>query len=96
MQPLHELLHRIKWDKKFGRGTFALAYDDRTAGEEKRVPFTSISIDPGAFSFSLPDDDGDVVHIPLHRVRTVYKDGVIIWQRAKPSAPRRSTRSESS
>jgi len=22
-----------------------------------------------------------VHHIPLHRVRTVYKDGVVMWQR---------------
>ena len=28
MQPIHELLHRIKWDLEFGKGEFALGYDD--------------------------------------------------------------------
>jgi uncharacterized protein (UPF0248 family) len=85
MQPLHELLHRIKWDAEFGRGTFALAYDDRVALQERVIPFASIAIDPGAFSFSFCDEDEVVAHIPLHRVRAVYKDGAVIWQRrARP------------
>jgi uncharacterized protein (UPF0248 family) len=82
MQPLHELLHRIKWDAEFGRGSFALGYHDRVLGRERVVPFASIVIDSGAFSFSFSDEEGLVAHIPLHRVRTVYKDGVVIWQRA--------------
>jgi uncharacterized protein (UPF0248 family) len=81
MQPLHELLHRIKWDAEFGRGTFALAYDDRLALQARIVPFASIAIDPGGFSFFFSDEDGVVAHIPLHRGRAVYKEDAIIWQR---------------
>jgi uncharacterized protein (UPF0248 family) len=81
MQPLHELLHRIKWDAEFGNGSFALGYYDRVAKEEKIVRLASIRIDPGEGSFSLNDEEGVVAHVPLHRVRTVYKDGVVIWQR---------------
>jgi hypothetical protein len=44
----------------------------------------SISMDPGAVTFSVNDENGGVAHIPLHRVRTVYKDGVVIWQRPNP------------
>ena len=86
MQPLQDLLHRIKWDADFGKGEFALGYHDRVAHEDKIVPFTSISIDPGAASFSFHDEEGSVAHIPLHRVRTVYKDGVVIWQRPDQAA----------
>lgn len=91
MQPLHELLHRIKWDAEFGRGEFALGYYDRVLHQEKIVPFASISIDPQRpATFSFHDEDGNVAHIPLHRVRTVYKDGSAVWQR--PRRPRPTSR----
>ena len=83
MQPLQDLLHRIKWDPEFGKGEFALGYYDRVVHQETIVPFASISFDaqrPGIFSF-LDEESGAVSHIPLHRVRTVYKDGAVIWQR---------------
>jgi uncharacterized protein (UPF0248 family) len=83
MQPLQDLLHRITWDPEFGRGAFALGYYDRVLQGERVVQFTSISIDSGARSFSVQDENGHVAHIPLHRVRTVYKDGVVIWQRSR-------------
>lgn len=81
MQPLQELLHRITWDAEFASGEFALGYHDRVDHQERVVPFASIRIDPGRGSFSVRDENGIVAHIPLHRVRTVYKDGVVIWQR---------------
>ena len=82
MQPIQELLRRIKWDAEFGKGSFAIGYHDRVVHEEKIVPFASISLDPQRPStFTFHDEDGVVQHLPLHRVRTVYKDGVVIWQR---------------
>ena len=86
MKPLHELLHRIKWDAEFAKGTFALGYYDRVAHQERVVPFDSISIDPGSASFSLHEEEGIAAHIPLHRVRAVYRDGVIIWHRPGPKS----------
>jgi uncharacterized protein (UPF0248 family) len=94
IQPLHDLLHSIKWDAEFGIGEFAVGYDDRVVGEEIRVPFASIRLDPERpASFSFDDDDGVVRHIPLHRVRTVYKDGVAVWRR--PRAGGKDTQSPS-
>jgi uncharacterized protein (UPF0248 family) len=81
MQPLHELLHRIRWDADFGRGEFALGYYDRVAREERVVPFSSVTVDAERESFTLLDEYGIVARIPLPRVRTVYKDGRVIWQR---------------
>lgn len=64
-----------------------LAYHDRVAGEERTVSFVDIHFDPERpRTFSLRDIDGLVHNIPLHRVRTVYKDGVIIWQRPRRMA----------
>jgi uncharacterized protein (UPF0248 family) len=82
VQPLQNLLHRIRWDPEFGKGRFALGYRDRVAGEERMVPFASIIFDPARPGFfSLADADGVRRHIPFHRVRTEYKDGEVIWER---------------
>ena len=82
MQPLHELLHRIRWDPEFGQGRFALGYLDRVAGQQRLVPFASITFDPDRPGFfSIEDADGAMRHIPLHRVRIVFKDGEVIWER---------------
>jgi uncharacterized protein (UPF0248 family) len=81
MQPLHRLLDRIKWDSGFGRGAFAVAYLDRVAGEERIVPFAAITVERDAPTLSFEDKDGVRRRIPLHRVRRVYQDGRIIWER---------------
>ena len=83
MQPLQDLLHRIRWDSKFAQGVFALGYVDRVAHEERVVPLTTVTFDsqsPGMFS--VQDDEGVASQIPLHWVRTVYKDGKVIWHRS--------------
>jgi uncharacterized protein (UPF0248 family) len=88
MLPLDRLLHRIKWDPAFGKGAFALGYYDRVLAGERVVPFSSVTFDgerPGMFTFT--DPDGVAHHIPLHRARTVYKDGAIIWRRAATRLP---------
>ena len=87
MQPLQDLLNRITWDKEFGKGRFALGYYDRVLDRERVEAFGSITLDPGGRSFSVQDDAGVSVRIPLHRVRTVYRDGVPIWRRP-PIRPR--------
>ena len=43
VQPLHLLLHRLRWDPEFGQGRFALGYHDRVAGKRRIVPFGSIT-----------------------------------------------------
>jgi uncharacterized protein (UPF0248 family) len=82
MRPLEDLLDRIRWDAEFGKGTFALGYYDRLTREEHIIPFESVTMDPQRpGTFSLQDANGLVAHVPLHRVRKVYKDGTVIWQR---------------
>jgi uncharacterized protein (UPF0248 family) len=88
MQPLEDLLHRIRWDAEFGRGTFALGYYDRVLRGEIVVPLTSVAVDPATSAFTFADDEGGARTVPLHRVRTVYKDGVAIWRRPAPAESR--------
>jgi hypothetical protein len=53
-------------------GRFALDYHDRVAGDERLVPFASITFDPDRPGFfSVEDSDGVRRHIPLHRVRSL-------------------------
>lgn len=82
MIPIRELLDRIRWDKAFGAAEFALGYYDRVERRIIVVPFRAIQFDPGDhFSFQLMDDEGGIHTVPLHRVKEVYRDGRLIWQR---------------
>ncbi|HEY0634709.1 MAG TPA: DUF504 domain-containing protein [Gammaproteobacteria bacterium] len=82
MIPIHELLSRIRWDRDFGNARFTIGYYDRVAGAIIVVPFGALSFsgsDP--FDFSLVDDEGALHTIPLHRIRQVFRNGELIWER---------------
>jgi uncharacterized protein (UPF0248 family) len=82
MTPIHELLNRIRWDKKFGQGQFEIGYYDRIEGAVHRVALREIVFpEEERRAFELVDESGVVHRIPFHRVREVIKDGQIIWQR---------------
>jgi len=81
--PIHELLSRIRWDRQFGEGSFVIGYYDRLEDGIIRVPLRELFFQPdNHFAFDLIDNDGMLHSIPLHRIREVYKDGKLIWQRA--------------
>ena len=87
MQPLEQLLDRIRWDPGF-KGAFALGYQDRIHEHLIVVPLPSIETDaenPGAFR--IVDENGVPRTIPFHRVRVVYRDGREIWRRPTPGGP---------
>ncbi|MGD8631504.1 MAG: DUF504 domain-containing protein [Gammaproteobacteria bacterium] len=82
MMPIHELLNRIRWDREFGQGEFEVGYLDRVAGEIMRVPLREVSFEPeDHFAFNLTDEEGELHSIPLHRIKQVFRNGALIWQR---------------
>lgn len=82
MTPLHELLSRIRWDAEFGTADFVLGYHDRVAGRIVRVDLREVSIDADNPSLlDLVDEEGVVRSMPMHRVREVFRNGVLIWKR---------------
>lgn len=82
MVPIQDLLNRIIWDKDFGQGNFEIGYYDRVEDKIIEVPFQRLMFTPGDhFSFQLFGPDGEECSIPFHRVRQVFKDGQLIWER---------------
>lgn len=82
MTPIQDLLNRIRWDKEFGQGDFVIAYHDRIKNDLVEVALKDLTFPEGEhFSFEFMDD-GRVIHsVPLHRIKAVYKDGILIWHR---------------
>ena len=82
MQPIHELLSRIRWDPNWQNSRFEIAYHDRIRDELIRVPLQELHFprDDG-FDFQLLDEEGGLHNIPLHRIKDVYRDGKRIWHR---------------
>jgi uncharacterized protein (UPF0248 family) len=92
--PIHELLARIRYDREYGKGRFEIGYFDRQEGKVQRVAFRLITFpESDRRVLELADEFGRTCRIPFHRVREVWRGGVIIWQRAsarpasRPVAP---------
>ncbi len=82
MEPIQNVLNRIRWDPAFGGARFVIGYYDRTARSIVKVPYEHIAFAPGDhFSFQAAGGDGAFRSIPLHRVREVYRNGELIWHR---------------
>lgn len=82
MTPIHELLARLRWDAAFARSRFVIGYRDRI---ERKVIYADLrevarDADNPAF-FDLLAEEGVARSVPLHRVREVWRDGELIWQR---------------
>jgi uncharacterized protein (UPF0248 family) len=87
MIPIQDLLHRIQRDSEFGKAEFVDGYLDRVSGTPVRVPFHRIRFPSGEhFALEVVEDDSAVHNVPLHRVREVWRDGVLIWHREPPSS----------
>jgi uncharacterized protein (UPF0248 family) len=82
MIPLHQLLSRIRWDPEFGRGRFTLGYEDHVEDKLVLVDLAGLTIDPdNHFLLDVAGQDGEMRSIPFHRVKQVFKDGALIWER---------------
>ena len=82
MIPIQDLMHRIRWDPEFGRSEFVIGYEDHVARGVVRVPWRRVRLESGQrFAFEAVEDDGSAHMVPFHRVRAVWRDGKLIWQR---------------
>jgi uncharacterized protein (UPF0248 family) len=82
MTPIHELLSRIRWDEHFAASRFLIGYWDRIEGGVLHADLREIMWDAdNPTFFDLVDEEGVTHGIPFHRVREVWRDGELIWQR---------------
>jgi uncharacterized protein (UPF0248 family) len=85
MIPIQDLLHRIQWDRDFGAADFEVGYLDRIAGAIVRLPLRRVHFPKGEhFAVEAIEDDGSLHTVPLHRVRSVWRNGELIWARHPP------------
>ena len=86
MIPIEDLLHRLQWDASFAGGAVLVGYHDHVGDRIVRVPFERLHFSPGHhFSFDAIEDDGSVHQVPFHRVRAVWRDDKLIWERHGPA-----------
>jgi uncharacterized protein (UPF0248 family) len=84
MEPIQNLLSRIRWDPDFRVSSFEIGYLDHVERAVVRISLGRIRTDPGnRFFFDYEDEEGEIRSIPLHRIREVYRDGVLIWKRPR-------------
>ena len=92
MITIRALLNRIRWDRDYGSGQFAIGYFDRIEGRIIVIPLGEVQFAPDDhFSFQLTDAAGEPLSIPLHRVCEVYRNGELIWHRERCSSQKDDT-----
>ncbi len=98
MQPIKELLNKIKWDKREAPEQYSIFYFDRIlktlrnskrisgaqkiskkfSGELIEIPYKKIKKIEDNFMVLNNEEESN---IPLHRVRKVTKNDIIVWER---------------
>ena len=78
MQPIHELLNKIKWDKRENPNEYSIFYFDRILKKLIKIPYNKIKRVEGIF---MVLDNEDESNVPLHRIKKVTRNNIIVWQR---------------
>ena len=77
MKTIKDLINKIKYDKK-EKGDYSLFYIDRIENNYKEIKFKDIKRIEGNFLIINKDKETE---IPLHRIKIVKKNGMVIWRR---------------
>jgi len=78
MQPIHELLNKIKWDKRENPKEYSIFYFDRILKKLMQIPYNKIKRIEGSFMIL---DNEEESNVPLHRIRKVAKNNAVVWER---------------
>ena len=82
MQPVQEILNRIRWDENWSNDDFKIGDYDRLEDRIILVDFKKIIFPEGDhFSFELIDQEGELHSVPYHRVKAIYRNERLIWHR---------------
>lgn len=78
MIPIKNLLNKIKWDKMENPEDYKIFYLDRILNKLISLPYIKIKRIEGSF---MVLDNEEESNIPLHRIRKVTKQNVVVWER---------------
>jgi len=78
MQPIHELLNKIKWDKRENPDDYILFYYDRILKKLMQIPYNKIKRIEGSFMIL---DNEEESNVPLHRIKRIMKNNAVVWER---------------
>ena len=78
MQPIQDLLNKIKWDKREDPKLYSIFYFDRVLKKLIKIPYNKIKRIEGSF---MVLDNEEESNIPMHRIKKVAKDNVVVWER---------------
>ena len=78
MIPIHDLLNKIKWDKRENPADYSIFYLDRIQNKLIQIPYAKIKKIEGSF---MVLDSIDETNIPLHRIKKVTKNNAVVWER---------------
>ena len=81
MMTAFEWLSKVRFDPKENPSEYMVAYPDRIKDKNIEIPLSDISnVDQLAFVLGKGTDE---VEIPMHRMRRIYKKGLLLWKREK-------------
>ena len=78
MITIKNLLNKIKWDKRENPNQYIIFYFDRIEKELTQIPYTKIKRLEGIFMVLNNEEE---TNIPLHRIKRVMKNDIVVWER---------------
>ncbi|MDP3765761.1 MAG: DUF504 domain-containing protein [Nanoarchaeota archaeon] len=72
------LLNKIKWDERESPEQYSIFYYDRILDKLMSIPYKKIKKLEGSF---MVLDNEEESNIPLHRIKKVMKNKVVVWER---------------
>ncbi len=79
MQPIQDLLNKIKWDKRENPKQYSIFYFDRISKNLIKINYNDIKRMEG--SFIIIEKNNEEVNVPMHRIRKVAKNNIVVWER---------------
>ncbi|MBI2208091.1 DUF504 domain-containing protein [Candidatus Woesearchaeota archaeon] len=79
MQPIKNLLNKIKWDKRENPNNYSIYYYDRIS--KKLIKINYMDIKKFEDNFIVLETNGKESYIPMHRIKEVRKNNILVWKR---------------
>ena len=78
MITITNLLNKIKWDKREKPEEYTIFYFDRIKKGLIHIPYAKIKRLEGGFMVLGNKEESS---IPLHRIKKVMKNDIVVWER---------------